>query len=386
MEVASLAAQTLVTFVPRVSAQGPVREPSPVFRTQQNPIAFGATGSESEGRIGMARVGTGVQGFGNPIDPTSLSSLIGREGVGTIAPPSPSTGQRANPSQASVQQAPILQTQEERGQVQTAGPNESANRAVGEQAAPQDQTDPNSLTTEEEAEVQQLRARDLEVRRHEQAHVAAGGQYAGTPVYDYQRGPDGRQYAVGGEVSIDTRVIAGNPEANIRKFEQVRRAALAPLEPSPQDRRVAAEAQQQISASRIELRNQIAAERTERLEEAEVQRPTNVLDAPELRGIELRGIEPRGIEPLGEADTSTIANANANARINANANDAAQPNPRDDAIPSATNPQTLSDLAGLVASNTLGIADAASRGLQASQAFLRTEQLISSLSSARGSF
>jgi len=100
--------------------------------------------------------------------------------------------------------------------------------------------DPNSQLFKD---LQALKNRDREVRSHEQTHLAAAGPYAlGGPTYQYQRGPDGQRYAVGGHVNIDTAEIAGDPEATLRKAETVRRAALAPAEPSPQDRRVAVQA------------------------------------------------------------------------------------------------------------------------------------------------
>jgi hypothetical protein len=89
--------------------------------------------------------------------------------------------------------------------------------------------------------ISELSARDREVRAHEQAHAAIGGRYAGAPQYTYQRGPDGVSYAVGGEVSIDVSEAA-TPRETILKMQVVRRAALAPAEPSSQDRRVAAKA------------------------------------------------------------------------------------------------------------------------------------------------
>ena len=106
---------------------------------------------------------------------------------------------------------------------------------------------------QEQEEISQLAARDREVRAHEQAHAAVGGQYAGSPTYSFQRGPDGVRYAVGGEVSIDTSKAA-TPEETIRKAQVVRRAALAPADPSPQDRRVAAEASQIQAEALHELR------------------------------------------------------------------------------------------------------------------------------------
>src|SRR5690606_18669390 len=52
----------------------------------------------------------------------------------------------------------------------------------------------------QQLEVLELSQRDREVRSHELAHAAVGGQYAGSPSYSFTRGPDGRRYAVAGEV------------------------------------------------------------------------------------------------------------------------------------------------------------------------------------------
>ena len=87
-----------------------------------------------------------------------------------------------------------------------------------------------------------LKARDSDVRAHEQAHRSVGGQYASAPSYTFQKGPDGANYAIGGEVSIDTSPITGNINATIAKEAQVQAAALAPADPSGQDLKVAAEA------------------------------------------------------------------------------------------------------------------------------------------------
>ena len=112
---------------------------------------------------------------------------------------------------------------------------------------------PNESDEAHAAEIRALAKRDAEVRAHEQAHAAAGGAFAGAPSYEYQQGPDGRSYAVSGEVSIDVSVVAGDPEATIQKMEQVRRAALAPRDPSDADRAIAATAAALILAARSEL-------------------------------------------------------------------------------------------------------------------------------------
>ncbi len=119
--------------------------------------------------------------------------------------------------------------------------------------------DNGALTPEEQAVVDQLAARDREVRNHEEAHARVGGQYAGNPSYTFQQGPDGKQYAIGGEVPIDVSAVPDDPEATIAKMEVVKAAALAPAEPSGQDRKVAAIAEatrQQAIADLAELRRQ----------------------------------------------------------------------------------------------------------------------------------
>ena len=112
-------------------------------------------------------------------------------------------------------------------------------------------TQGNGLNT-----MQKLAVRDAEVRTHEQAHKSVGGRYAGAISYDFQSGPDGKRYAVGGEVSIDTSDVAGDPAATIRKMRAIRSAASAPAEPSAQDRSVAAQAARAEAEAHIELREQ----------------------------------------------------------------------------------------------------------------------------------
>lgn len=101
-------------------------------------------------------------------------------------------------------------------------------------------------------EIQALAQRDREVRAHEQAHVAAGGPYAGAATYQLQRGPNGVGYAVAGEVPISTGREA-TPQETLQKAQIVKRAALAPAEPSAQDRQVAAAATRLEAEARIEL-------------------------------------------------------------------------------------------------------------------------------------
>ena len=77
-----------------------------------------------------------------------------------------------------------------------------ATRESTTQRPVRESTESSQLTQEEKAEVRELQKRDREVRAHEAAHRAAAGGLASGGSYTYTRGPDGRNYAVGGEVSI----------------------------------------------------------------------------------------------------------------------------------------------------------------------------------------
>ena len=101
---------------------------------------------------------------------------------------------------------------------------------------------PSELSEPEQQQVRELANIDREVRAHEAAHQAVGGTLAGPASFRFVTGPDGGRYAVGGEVPIVLAAVSGDPEATIRNAEQVRAAALAPVDPSGQDRQVAAAA------------------------------------------------------------------------------------------------------------------------------------------------
>jgi hypothetical protein len=115
----------------------------------------------------------------------------------------------------------------------------------------------STLSVEELKQVSDLKARDREVRAHEMAHVMVGGNLVRKGAsYQYQTGPNRQRYAVGGEVSIDSSTVNGDPAATLRKMEQVKRAALAPANPSSQDRAVASSVAQAEAAARMELLQQ----------------------------------------------------------------------------------------------------------------------------------
>ena len=119
--------------------------------------------------------------------------------------------------------------------------------------APSSSIAPEGLTPEELQVVRQLEQSDRKVRSHEQAHISAGADLVrGGPSYSYETGPDDKRYAVAGEVSIDASP-GKTPEETIPKAQHIRSAALAPVDPSAQDYRVAASATQMEVDARMAL-------------------------------------------------------------------------------------------------------------------------------------
>lgn len=144
--------------------------------------------------------------------------------------------------------------------------------------------DSSQHSQQEQQQIRKLKARDREVRAHEAAHVAAGaGLVRGGATFSYQRGPDGVQYAIGGEVKIDTSEVPGDPKATLQKAEQIRAAALAPAQPSAADQSIAAKAAQMAVEARAEI-NQQRNEEASANNEDEASRANNTFTPPELTG------------------------------------------------------------------------------------------------------
>lgn len=170
-------------------------------------------------------------------------------------------GDEAVFSEAGIRAASEADAREDRRSAEEAEPEE--NRSVkesdesegsSESSEKDDEEAPGELTEKEEKEVERLKERDREVRTHEQAHLAAAGGLAnGGPQYEFEQGPDGKRYAVGGHVNIDVSPVEGDPQATIRRAEQIKRAALAPEEPSGKDRQVAAKADAMKAKAQAEL-------------------------------------------------------------------------------------------------------------------------------------
>jgi hypothetical protein len=139
----------------------------------------------------------------------------------------------------------------------TANPDQDAHQdpvSKTDDAKSTDNKKTGELSESDLKAVSKLKQRDAEVKAHEAAHLAAAGGIATSGAsFEYQQGPDGVRYAIGGEVNIDTSSVPGDPAATLRKADTIRRAALAPAEPSGQDIQVAASATAMAAQAQAEL-------------------------------------------------------------------------------------------------------------------------------------
>ncbi|WP_087036588.1 putative metalloprotease CJM1_0395 family protein [Oceanisphaera profunda] len=169
------------------------------------------------------------------------------------------------------------------------------------------------LTMEQQEELLQLQQRDQEVRVHEQQHASVGGQHTGTPSYEYETGPDGKQYVVEGSVSADLSPIAGDPNATIEKMQQVKAAALAPAEPSSADKNAASRADQLIVEARAELQqeNEPSADDKSMTDKATVDAPTaSATSAPSTTDTSATAAKTTKSQTDIATDTPTAKDAN----------------------------------------------------------------------------
>ena len=159
------------------------------------------------------------------------------------------------PSQVSPQAVPIPAASEKYSAEKV-----SSEKVHGEKASHTEKVSLRSsarqLSDAELAEVSSLKARDSKVRQHEQAHLAASaGLNVSKAAFTYQRGPDGVNYAVGGDVRIDTSP-GRTAQDSLARADMIVDVALAPADPTPSDRSAAAKAQNMAQQANAELLQQ----------------------------------------------------------------------------------------------------------------------------------
>ncbi|MBO1923105.1 putative metalloprotease CJM1_0395 family protein [Thiomicrorhabdus sp. 6S3-12] len=152
-------------------------------------------------------------------------------------------------------------------------------QTVSGNQAPQETQEQRLSQQQVEQVISQLKSRDREVRAHEMAHLSVAGAYARGMSFTYQTGPDGKRYAIGGEVGIDTSAVANNPEATLQKAIVIQNAALAPAEPSAQDMRVASAASQMMMQARAEMARQTTESYGDTAESSEIREADSMQDS-----------------------------------------------------------------------------------------------------------
>lgn len=110
-----------------------------------------------------------------------------------------------------------------------------------------------TLDASAQRELEYLKSTDRAVRAHEQAHLNAAGSLASGPAtYVLKRGPDGSNYAIAGEVPLQMKK-GQTPEETLALARRIQAAALAPAQPSADDRAIAAAAAQMAVEAAAEL-------------------------------------------------------------------------------------------------------------------------------------
>ncbi|WP_199911680.1 putative metalloprotease CJM1_0395 family protein [Dongshaea marina] len=187
------------------------------------------------------------------IDPPVIDSPSVQEVVSEQGKLDPIPAYQQGASQNSGQPLPQQNNPEDQGEQQNAREQPAAATSSETTSASTAPAGPGELTPAEQQQVRELQKRDREVRAHELAHASIGGVHTGAAQLTYQTGPDGRRYAVGGEVSADVSPVPGDPDATIRKMQKIRNAALAPVDPSRADLMVASEASKIEREARAEI-------------------------------------------------------------------------------------------------------------------------------------
>ncbi|ABK48174.1 Protein-glutamate O-methyltransferase [Shewanella sp. ANA-3] len=221
--------------------------------------------------------------------------------------------QNARDEQAKQARTQAVQEQEQKQQALAevfakADQSKQAQQAQDEQTRQQDLAKEQVKQAQEKAIEQQkaqvdaLKSRDTEVKAHEHAHASVGGQYAQSPSFKYEKGADGQRYATDGEVQIDVSIVPGDPLATINKMKQVYAAAMAPVDPSSADIRVAAEALQKMNEAKAKLAEE---------------RQQQIVDQPTTETLIGAEAQIDGLPPLKERQIQVTGKIDANGNITA---------------------------------------------------------------------
>lgn len=195
-----------------------------LFRSMRETVEFSPIAVEQQGR----------EAAGNRTEQTAEAD-VSREDTFTLSDRGRAVAELEQPGAVQNEQARIEQESADR---ENAEKEQDADEAQDGKDNPSADSD-NQVTPEEQQVVDELQSTDQKVRTHEQAHAAAGGHNVR---YEYETGPDGRQYAVAGTTDIEIYAAGNDPDGKMTQAKRMRSAALAPADPSGQDLAVAAKA------------------------------------------------------------------------------------------------------------------------------------------------
>jgi len=193
-----------------------------------------------------------------------VSGNTGKNGDATAAPKAPAYDSRQQGITSDSSSQKEYQTYGPDGRISSKPdarqpPKETSAKVQGN--ASKDSSD-QTEDLQVQQEIARLKRTEEKVKAHEAAHKSAGGGITGPVSYTYTRGPDDRSYVTGGEVPI-TVSTGHTPQETINRMQQVIRAAMAPADPSPQDRAVAAQASNIMQQARQEMASATLANSTE---------------------------------------------------------------------------------------------------------------------------
>ena len=138
------------------------------------------------------------------------------------------------------------------------------------------------LSSEEQQQLRDLERRDQQVRTRDMAFIAAAGGAAGSYSVEYETGPDGRRYAVGADIKLDTSEGA-TPEQTLAKARALRAATMSARGESSTDASATAKAVRMEAEARAEIERERAAERQVAVDSTMLPEPgLPEVDLPEL--------------------------------------------------------------------------------------------------------
>ena len=128
---------------------------------------------------------------------------------------------------------------QKQAQLQKAKDEESQQQVQSKKDFYDNSSNPKNYDEEDYKRVlEKFKNKDSQVKVHEQSH--AGLAVSGIS-YNYQQGPDGKMYAVGGSVRLDTS-MPNDPQAAQNKLDKLQKAAVSSSDPSAADLSIANQA------------------------------------------------------------------------------------------------------------------------------------------------